>query len=530
MAPAASSAQDDPVLGVDRHWSLDVPVRRAAAPASWSAADDPVRGLPSLWLCFALSPLRCCSSASSGPPTLCFSAGSRGFMGGLGAFWWALPAWLGVAWHRLLCRGRVVVARAVPVCGTRQPLLLGTCSCAVVVASGVLLLRALLPRVLRRTSSGLVALGALVGFPDAVVPFPSPRALAPGFTGRSRRARGGQPRTGLILPASGPCQGRGAGLAPRRPWWVPPALVLGCLRCGVGRVWTQSLTRRASRTVRCSTRDSAGAPGLFRVDADTSPCGSGDATPGSRVCVRVLVLPGRDGQAGLTGAFWCPSPFLWPYRPPALLGALRALVAPSCWCNRLLSVFFSPQWFFSSAGFPTLVSWDLALFVSPPPFLLFDLAFLLWLVLVSCRPPSPLPAPPSLFFPAPCLTRCLFPLALLFILLAPFPCLLFFLPPPPLPFFSLLFLALPALVGVRFLRPPLPFFCVLVLISPRCPFPLPRPPHLLFCFPLPPPPPSLFFSFWCFLLWLVFVFCRLPAPPPSPRAFVCFFVFCPPLP
>ena len=27
------------------------------------------------------------------------------------------------------------------------------------------------------------------------------------------------------------------------PWWVPPALVLGCVRCGGWRVWTRSLTR-----------------------------------------------------------------------------------------------------------------------------------------------------------------------------------------------------------------------------------------------------------------------------------------------
>ena len=93
------------------------------------------------------------------------------------------------------------------------------------------------------------------------------------------------------------------------PWRVPPASVSGCVRCGGWRVWTRSLTRPVSRTVRSSTGDSAGAPGLFRVDADTSPCGSEDAGPGSRVCVRVLALLGRVGRAGLPGAFWCASPF-----------------------------------------------------------------------------------------------------------------------------------------------------------------------------------------------------------------------------
>ena len=52
-----------------------------------------------------------------------------------------------------------------------------------------------------------------------------------------------------------------------------------------------------------STGDSAGASGLFPVYADTSPCGSENATPGSRACVPVLVLPGRVGRAGLPGTF-----------------------------------------------------------------------------------------------------------------------------------------------------------------------------------------------------------------------------------
>ena len=46
------------------------------------------------------------------------------------------------------------------------------------------------------------------------------------------------------------------------------------MRCGVLRVWTWSLTRPVFRTTRPLTGDSAGAPGLFRVDADTAPFGS----------------------------------------------------------------------------------------------------------------------------------------------------------------------------------------------------------------------------------------------------------------
>ena len=137
------------------------------------------------------------------------------------------------------------------------------------------------------------------------------------------------------------------------PWRVPPAPVLGCVRCGGWRVWTRSLTRPVSRTVRLSTGDSAGAPGLFRVDADTSRCGSEDATPGSRACLRVLALLGRVGRAGLPGAFWCASPFplaalsfcfAWPppgWGCPSLFRCLPFLVGcfsqpPAAWLAPLL--------------------------------------------------------------------------------------------------------------------------------------------------------------------------------------------------
>ena len=45
------------------------------------------------------------------------------------------------------------------------------------------------PALVRRASPGAVALSALVGFPVAVVPSPTPGAHAPGFTGRLRGAR-----------------------------------------------------------------------------------------------------------------------------------------------------------------------------------------------------------------------------------------------------------------------------------------------------------------------------------------------------
>ena len=159
-------------------------------------------------------------------------------------------------------------------------------------------------------------------------------------------------------------------------WRVPTASVLGCVRCSAWRVWTRSLTRPVSHTVRHSTGDSAGATRLFRVDADTSSFGSEDATPGSRACVHVLVLLGRVGLAVLLGAFWCASSFFWPLFLSALLDPLRAGVAPLLFlclpsfllpcslCAPLLSPSFS--------GFRPRVPWALALlFPFPPAFFLY---------------------------------------------------------------------------------------------------------------------------------------------------------------
>ena len=138
------------------------------------------------------------------------------------------------------------------------------------------------------------------------------------------------------MPATSPCRGKGAGRVPRRTRLGPRNGVVpgGSLRlhswaaCAavVRRVSTRSLMRPVSRTVRLATGDSAGAPGLFRVDADTGPFGLEDATPGSRACVRVRALLGRIGRAGLLGTFWCASPFLW--CALCLFGPLRAEVAP----------------------------------------------------------------------------------------------------------------------------------------------------------------------------------------------------------
>ena len=161
------------------------------------------------------------------------------------------------------------------------------------------------------------------------------------------------------------------------PWRVLPAPVPGCKRCGGWRVWTRSLTRPVSRTVRRSTGDSAGAPGLFRVDADTSPCGLEDATPGCRACVRVLILLGRVGRAHLPGMFWCASPsllaalsFRFAGPPPGwgcpCFGPLFTLTSPlSLFFFFRLSVLFCPAPPLSLAfpGFRPRVPWALALCV-----------------------------------------------------------------------------------------------------------------------------------------------------------------------
>ena len=194
--------------------------------------------------------------------------------------------------------------------------------------------------------------------------------------------------------------------APRSgcPWRVPEASVSGCVLCGGWRVRIRSLTRLVFRTVRRSTGDSACAPGLFRVDADTSPCGSEDATPGSRACVRVLVYPGQVGRDGLPGAFWCASPFPLAAssfcfaRPPPGWGcpfpvpffdAFFFCVVPFVrLCCLLLSLVSSPG---------CLGTWRFVFLSTPPPRLVF---FSSWFFFSS----RPLCAPVVcgfLWFPAP---------------------------------------------------------------------------------------------------------------------------------
>ena len=117
----------------------------------------------------------------------------------------------GVAWHLFSCRGSLRVVDALRVCGTRRLLLLGTCPCALVVAGGAPLWRSSLPRVVRHASSSLVAPGAPVGFPDALVPFPNPpRGLAPPalLSSCAGHAEAGREPGSICLPLALPRRGR----------------------------------------------------------------------------------------------------------------------------------------------------------------------------------------------------------------------------------------------------------------------------------------------------------------------------------
>ena len=140
--------------------------------------------------------------------------------------------------------------------------------------------------------------------------FPHPRGLRPRLywvaAWGTRRPAENRAHCACCWPP--PRQGRAAPSAlypfgaPRWgcPWRVPPSSVLDCVRCGGWRVCTQSLTCPVSAGVPRSTGNSAGALGLFCVDADTFPSGSEDATPWScagrppgRVLVRLTFSAGR---------------------------------------------------------------------------------------------------------------------------------------------------------------------------------------------------------------------------------------------
>ena len=95
--------------------------------------------------------------------------------------------------------------------------------------------------------------------------------------------RGGGARLALRPTCLGPRAGSVPGGSLRRRSRAACTMVVVC-------VLTRSLTRPVSSTVRISTQDSAGAPGLFCVDADISLSGRKMPRPGPRVGVFVVVL------------------------------------------------------------------------------------------------------------------------------------------------------------------------------------------------------------------------------------------------
>ena len=305
----------------------------------------------------------------------------------------ATPGWgvgvcgLAVSWHQFLCRGSLRVLRAARVCGTWWPLLLGTFPCAFVLACGVPHWPASWPRVgaprlvwsgRSRCSDRLSRRGGA---------FPHPVGLRPRLYWEAVRGtqRPAENRAHCACRWPPPEQGRWAGSASYRfaapPWGCPCrvrlASVLGCVRCSVWRVWTRPLTRLVSRTARLSTGNSAGAPGLFRVDADTAPFGSEDATPGSRACVRIRAfLAGSGGPAS-----WARSGAPHPFLSPLLLLSLsaRPLRAGVALLVLFLGFFFLPTCAPPlSAAFPVLrpwVPWALAFCGTSPPLLCFSCFF-----------------------------------------------------------------------------------------------------------------------------------------------------------
>ena len=373
----------------------------------------------------------------------------------------------GCPWHLVPCRGLSCVVRASRVRGTRWPLWLGTCPRAVVVAGGVFLWRASWPRVgapLLVRSGRSRCSGRLFRRRGA---FPHPGGCRPRLYWVAARGtrRPAENRAHCACRWPLPRQGRWARSAsypfgaPRWgcPWRVPPALVLGCVRCD-GLACVDPVTDASGFPYRPSCDG-----GLGRCTGAVS-CGrqhrpfrvGGRHARVPRVCA--CACPAWLGRAGrLPGRVLVRLPF-----PSAVLGSLFACSAPSGLglpCLRLLLGFFV---FF------------LFCFFSPSPprcapavscFACFPAPGALGLGVLSL--------PPPLFFFFPLLPS-VRPVVTCF---ACFPAwgalgLGVLLPPPPL-FFSFFFLL-----------PPPPPCCLWRFLLSGCLGPL-RPPSPPFCFFFP---------------------------------------------
>ena len=235
----------------------------------------------------------------------------------------------GCPWHLVQCHGSSCVVRASRVRGTRWPLWLGTCSCAVVVAGSVPLWRASWPRVgapLLVRSGRSRCLGRLSRRRGA---FPHsggcrPRLYRVATRGTWRPAKN---RAHCACRWPLPRQGRWARSAsypfgaPRWgcPWRVPPASVLGCVRCG-GSACVDPVT------------DASGFPYRPSFDrglgwcTEAVSCGrrhrpfwvGGRHARVPRVCLCVLSLARSGGRAS-SARFGAPHLSVWPFLVRSLL-------------------------------------------------------------------------------------------------------------------------------------------------------------------------------------------------------------------
>ena len=360
------------------------------------------------------------------------------------------------------CRGSSCAVRASRVCGTRWPLWLGTCPCAVVVAGDVPLWRASWPRVgpPLLVRSGLSRCSGWLCPCRVAFPHPAGCCLRLYWVAARGTWRPAENRAHCACRWPLPRQGRWARSvsypfgAPRWgcPWRVSPASVLGCVRCG-GLACVDAVTDASVFPYRPSFDEGVGRfTGAVSCGRRHRPFRVGGRRAWvPRVCVCVLFLAGSGGPA--SRARWgAPHLFFWPFlvrsllvRPPPGRGF------PVCGCCWVFFFFLLPL-----LVAPTLCP-ALRVFRPRVPS-----------ALASCRPPPP-PFPPP---PLPPLCA---PLSPVFRVFRPrVPWALTSCCPPPLP-------------------PPV-FFCLL-------------PPPLVVsgvsCFPAafglcaPPPPFFLFPLFFC---------------------------------
>ena len=207
-----------------------------------------VRTRPSGWRLFR-------SRQGLGIPRLCTHPSgrqlfrSRQGLGSLPGAHTSVRTAAGVAWHLFSCRGWLRVVRALRGCGTRRPLLLGTCPFALVVAGGVPLWRASWPRVVGLASSGPVASGCSGRLSRRCGALPQPTGMRPRaywVAARGTRTPAENPphcacRWPLLRPGRWARSASYPIRAPRWgcPWRVPLASVLGCVRCSGWRVWAR---------------------------------------------------------------------------------------------------------------------------------------------------------------------------------------------------------------------------------------------------------------------------------------------------